>query len=87
MRTTDLSSTLGVGGWGIEGKAAHVSWSSHLLAVGDDTPNQRTHGWQNGSLLHLGMKQRLGEALTCSRMWLTIRFRASVSEATTYLDG
>lgn len=46
MRTTDLSSTLGVGGWGIEGKAAHLSWSSHLLAVADDTPNQRTHGWR-----------------------------------------
>lgn len=46
MRTTDLSSTLGVGGWGSDGKAAHVSWSSHLLAVGDDTPNHRTHGWR-----------------------------------------
>ena len=46
MRTTDLSSTLGFGGWGIEGKAPHLSWSSHLLAIGDDPPNHRTHGWR-----------------------------------------
>ncbi len=46
MRMTDLSSTIGVGSWGIEGKAPHISWSSHLLTVGDDTPNQRTHGWR-----------------------------------------
>jgi len=46
MRTTDLSSTSGFGGWGTERKAAHVSWSSRLLAVGDDTPDQRDHGWR-----------------------------------------
>ena len=46
MRTTDLSSTSGVGGWGAEGQASHASWSSHLLAVGEDTPDQRTHGWR-----------------------------------------
>ena len=46
MRTTDLSSTSGVGGWGVEGRAPRASWSSHLLAVGEDTPNQRTHGWR-----------------------------------------
>ena len=46
MRTTELSSTSGVGGWGAEGGASHSSWSSHLLAVGEDLPDQRTHGWR-----------------------------------------
>jgi hygromycin-B 4-O-kinase len=46
MRTTDLSSTSGVGGWGADGGASHSSWSSHLLAVGEDMPDQRTHGWR-----------------------------------------
>jgi hygromycin-B 4-O-kinase len=46
MRMANLSSSVGVGGWGIEANAPHVSWSHHLLTVGDDTPNQRTHGWR-----------------------------------------
>ena len=46
MRLADLSSTSGVGGWGVGGKASHLSWSSHLLAVGDDTAHQRIHGWR-----------------------------------------
>jgi hygromycin-B 4-O-kinase len=46
MRTTDLSSTSGLGGWGAEGEAPYASWSSHLLAVGEDTPDQRIHGWR-----------------------------------------
>jgi hygromycin-B 4-O-kinase len=46
MRTTDLSSTYGIGGWGSEGIAPHVSWSSHLLTVAEDMPDQRTHGWR-----------------------------------------
>lgn len=46
MRTTDLSATSGMGGWGADGNAPHPSWSSHLLAVGDDTPGRRTYGWR-----------------------------------------
>ena len=46
MRTTDLSSTTGFGGWGADGQAPHARWSSHLLSVGEDTPSQRTHGWR-----------------------------------------
>ena len=46
MRLTDLSSTSGVGGWGIGGQAPHVNWATHLLTVGDDTPKHRTHGWR-----------------------------------------
>ena len=46
MRTTDLSATSGFGGWGAVGQAPRASWSSHLLSVGEDTPNHRTHGWR-----------------------------------------
>ena len=46
MRTTDLSSTSGFGGWGAEGRASCASWSDHLLTVGEDTPERRTHGWR-----------------------------------------
>lgn len=30
------------GGWGADGRAQHATWSSHLLAVGADTPQQHT---------------------------------------------
>jgi hygromycin-B 4-O-kinase len=46
MRTTDLSPTSGFGGWGAEGQAPCASWSDHLLAVGEDTPDRRTYGWR-----------------------------------------
>ena len=46
MRLADISSTVGMGGWGVEGAAVHTAWSDHLLAVGDDKPTQRTHGWR-----------------------------------------
>ena len=46
LRTADLSATSGFGGWGTDGNALQSSWSSRLLSVGDDTPNQRGHGWR-----------------------------------------
>lgn len=46
MRTADLSSCSGFGGWGRDGNAAHPSWSDRLLAVNEDTPDQRGHGWK-----------------------------------------
>lgn len=46
MRTTDISSTTGFGGWGVDGEAPCANWSSHLLAVDDDSPNRRIHGWR-----------------------------------------
>jgi hygromycin-B 4-O-kinase len=46
MRTADLSATQGFGGWGAEGTAPHATWPAHLLTVGNDTPQQRTHGWR-----------------------------------------
>jgi hygromycin-B 4-O-kinase len=46
LRTADVSSCPGFGGWGKDGTAAHASWSSRLLAVQEDTPDQRGHGWR-----------------------------------------
>jgi hygromycin-B 4-O-kinase len=46
MRMADLSATEGFGGWGADGNAGHSSWSSRLLSVGEDTPDQRGHGWR-----------------------------------------
>lgn len=46
MRITDLSAASGFGGWGDGGEASHTLWSEHLLAVADDAPDQRTHGWR-----------------------------------------
>jgi hygromycin-B 4-O-kinase len=46
MRLADLSATVGFGGWRGDGHAPHAEWSGHLLTVGDDTPDRRTHGWR-----------------------------------------
>ena len=46
MRTADLSATEGFGGWGADGVAAYSSWSSRLLSVGEDKPDQRGYGWR-----------------------------------------
>lgn len=46
MRLTDLSATVGFGGWGEEGRAPHAGWPDHLLRVADDAPTQRTYGWR-----------------------------------------
>jgi hygromycin-B 4-O-kinase len=46
MRTADLSATEGFGGWGADRNAVHSSWSSRLLSVGEDRPDQRGHGWR-----------------------------------------
>lgn len=46
MRLADLSATSGLGGWGGDGTAPEKSWSAHLLAVADDTPERRTYGWR-----------------------------------------
>ena len=52
MRTADLSATHGMGGWGDDGNAAQHSWADHLLAVGVDTPDRRTHGWRKQLASH-----------------------------------
>jgi hygromycin-B 4-O-kinase len=46
LRTTDISASLGYGGWGRDGNASHHSWSSQLLTVREDSPDQRSHGWR-----------------------------------------
>ncbi len=46
LRLADVSGTTGYGGWGGDGQATHTSWSSHLLAVNNDTPDRRNYGWR-----------------------------------------
>lgn len=46
MRTADITATPGFGGWDAHGQASSPSWSHHLLAVADDTPALRIHGWR-----------------------------------------
>lgn len=46
MRTADIAATPGFGGWDEHGCASSPSWSQHLLAVAEDTPDLRIHGWR-----------------------------------------
>jgi hygromycin-B 4-O-kinase len=45
-RRVDLSASTGYGSWGVDGNAPHQSWRAALLAVADDRPGERTHGWR-----------------------------------------
>jgi hygromycin-B 4-O-kinase len=44
MRTVDLSDTSGFGGWNEEGMAPYARWSDRLLAIGQETNDDRTVG-------------------------------------------
>jgi hygromycin-B 4-O-kinase len=44
MRTTDLSATQGYGGWDADGMAPDASWSEHLLAIAEETNDERSVG-------------------------------------------
>lgn len=46
LRTADIAATSGFGSWDAQGQAAASSWSQHLLAVAEDTPDLRIHGWR-----------------------------------------
>ena len=45
-RRADLSGTTGYGAWGADGTAPYSSWRAALLAVANDLPAHRTHGWR-----------------------------------------
>ena len=45
-RQVDLSASTGYGIWGADGNAPHASWRAALLAIADDRPGDRTHGWR-----------------------------------------
>jgi hygromycin-B 4-O-kinase len=45
-REIDLGESTGFGSWGGEGNAPYPSWRAALLAIADDRPEERTHGWQ-----------------------------------------
>lgn len=46
LRRADVSATNGWGLWGSDGNASSGSWREFLLAVADDPPGRRTHGWR-----------------------------------------
>lgn len=45
-RNLDLTDTTGYGTWGLDNKGVFSSWSEALLAVGRDSPHDRTAGWR-----------------------------------------
>jgi hygromycin-B 4-O-kinase len=45
-RRVDLSASIGYGSWDADGNAPHQSWRAALLAIADDRPGERTHGWR-----------------------------------------
>ena len=45
-RHVDLSVSTGYGGWGADGNAPFNSWRAALLAIAEDRPGERTHGWR-----------------------------------------
>lgn len=47
MRLADISATAGFGGWDAGGQGSHPTWSSHLLAVAEHSPEHRTYGWRD----------------------------------------
>lgn len=46
MRMADITATTGFGDWNAAGQASATSWSDHLLAVAEDAPASRIHGWR-----------------------------------------
>lgn len=46
MRTAEVPARTGWGGWDGKGRAAHGGWREFLMAVDDDGPARRTHGWR-----------------------------------------
>jgi hygromycin-B 4-O-kinase len=44
-RQVDLPMSSGYGSWGADGNAPHASWRAALLAIAEDRPGERTHGW------------------------------------------
>ena len=46
LRLADVSGTAGFGMWDGRGQAAFGGWREYLLAVADDPPGERTHGWR-----------------------------------------
>lgn len=45
-RGVDLAATSGFGRWDGAGVGSHPSWPAYLLAVADDPPATRVHGWR-----------------------------------------
>ena len=83
MRTTDLSSTSGFGGWGADGQAPHASWSEPSVG------SWRRHAGPAHLRLartavgfDLQAMRRLRGASSCSSAWRAMRFPAAWCTAT-----
>src|SRR5215204_5803426 len=63
-RRVDLSSSTGYGIWGADGNAAHPSWRASLLAIAEDPPGERTHGWSERLIASPTGSSPFDEALT-----------------------
>ena len=61
MADADLGSMSGFGGWDRSGHAPHPTWRDHLMSVGIDTPDRRTHGWRR-KLAESSIGERLLDA-------------------------
>ncbi|HMO54729.1 MAG TPA: phosphotransferase, partial [Tepidiformaceae bacterium] len=52
LRQADIGGTAGYGEWSGSGDATYASWRDYLLAIGEDTPGRRTHGWREKLATH-----------------------------------
>ena len=62
-RRVNLSASTGYGSWGADGNAPHESWCAALLAIADDRPGERTHGWRKRLVASPTGSGPFGEAL------------------------
>lgn len=65
MRSIDLSSTRGYGGWDAKGDGPYRTWPEFLAAVVVDTPERRTHGWTRRLLESGAGKAAFDAGLSC----------------------
>ena len=64
-REVDLRGSIGYGGWGGEGNAPYPSWRAALLAIADDRPAERTHGWWERLIASPTGSAPFAEGLAC----------------------
>jgi hygromycin-B 4-O-kinase len=63
-RQVDLSGSSGYGSWGADVNAPHASWRAALLAIAEDQPGERTHGWHDRLKASPTGSEPFDEALT-----------------------
>ncbi len=63
-RLADLSRSTGYGLWHADGTGPSLGWRAWLLAVADDSPKKRTHGWRSRLLTSPTGDRPYAEALS-----------------------